>query len=399
MQCKVKRRPVEGGVSVCDRSRSGSVDGEGERVPGAIRHHRGVTVRILGGDGELLVGHGHALPGRIEVVEEHGVAGQEHLRRPDDLRHRHAGAPQGGQHERYGMRRRERTGTAERALLVLLGMRRRVGTEEELRVAAEHRPQQCVAIFGTLVHRFAVRVHIRLVAEHHVERVEEVMGGDGRDDAGTQPADERDRFCRGDVLEHDAKLRQRLREPLHLVEEVRLAIEHEGIRHLAVEVEHHAHRLHLAKYREHRLEVAHPEYVGDALVARGRALRVELCRPNAECCCGPDHLWRRSVVEHHARNQAAGVACRADDVERSARVLHRLLAVDKRRDVGHQQKVRTVPAAVRQDVAGAFECANVCVRIDDVTQFSDDSHGASSFWVSRTGTTTLSPLGTLVHRR
>ncbi len=109
----------------------------------------------------------------------------------------------------------------------MTGVRCRVGTQEELRVAAGGRVQQRHLVRVALEDRQAIEVRANAANQHVVAVVQQVLRSDGRADVGRGLGDELRGIAGGDVLEHHLQCREALDHTAHvLVDEALLAVEH-----------------------------------------------------------------------------------------------------------------------------------------------------------------------------
>ncbi|MNM20265.1 hypothetical protein D3C81_306010 [compost metagenome] len=122
-------------------------------------------------------------------------------------------------------------GVATRAsaggFLGVTGVWRRVGAEEEFRIATGSRVQQCHLVGVALEDRQAIEVRTNTANQHVVAVVQQVLGSDGRTDVGRRLADELRGIAGGDVFEHHLERREAFDHTAHvLVDEALLAIEY-----------------------------------------------------------------------------------------------------------------------------------------------------------------------------
>ncbi len=232
-----------------------------------------------------------------------------------------------------GRRRTVTTGTTAGALFSPLQMGRRIGAEEEFRIAADRHLLQRLLMATALEHRQTVVVgadaaHQQVVAVH-----QQMLGGDGRRHPLRGRQHKLDRLRRGDVLHHHLQMREATNHGDQMAfDEDSLAIEDIDlfIGHLAVDQQRH---LQLGQRLEHRLE---PIQAGDRQIrVGGGAGRIELDRHHARRMGGPDHLGRGVVgqIEGHQGGEVAPRRTRRLD---ALPIGHRHLGIQHRRhQVGH----------------------------------------------------------------
>ncbi len=198
--------------------------------------------------------------------------------------------------------------------LGVLRVRRRVGAQEKLAVAAGGGVQQGDLMGIALEDRQAIEVRTNTANQHVIAVVQQVMRGDGRADVSRSLVDELHGIGGGDVFEHHFECRETLDHAAHVfVDKDFLAIEHVDVAagHFAVDQQRHANFGHRFEHREDLVDTGHA-----GVGVGGGAGRVQLGGVHEAAGLGGADVFGLSdvgEVKHHQRLEAAALRASGED--------------------------------------------------------------------------------------